>query len=263
MEFLNAIAPLAKLADAPIGILAGVFMRLSGLVFFLPGLGEQTVSPRVRLGAAFAGAMILTPLVLSAHPASPATPSGIVAVMASEALCGAIIGLSLRAAIFALQITGVIIAQSMSLTQAFNPGFNGEAESETATLLTFAGTALALSAGLHVEAIKALALSYDVMPYGVFPGGSDAGEWAASRAAFAFATGFALSTPFAILAFIYNLAIGAANRAMPSLSVAFIGSPAITFGSLLLLAVGVTPLLSTWIEILSKTIATVEGGGGL
>lgn len=260
MEFLDALAPLERLTNAPIAIFVGVFARLSALVFFLPGLGELTISPRIRLGAALSTSLILTPIVLAQNSVSPDKPADVAALLAAEALSGAVIGFSIRVVVYALQMTGAIIAQSLSLAQAFGVGSNGEPEPVMATLLTMAGVTLAVASGLHFEAIRALALSYEVMPFGVFPGAGEAGAWAADRAAFAFSAALGLSMPFVMLAFIYNLAIGAANRAMPSLSVAFVGAPAITLGSLVLLAVAATPILTAWLKLMSSAVATVAGG---
>lgn len=260
MPFFDALTPLADFAGAPVSVFAGVLMRLSAMMFFLPGLGEQAISARVRLGAALAGAFVLTPIVVASGAASPDKPALVVQLLAAEALSGAVIGFSIRVAVFALQTTGVVIAQTMSLSQAFDAGINGDVEPAMATLLTLAGITLAVASGLHFEAIRALALSYDVMPFGAFPGSGDAGRWAADRAAFAFAAALGLSMPFVVLAFIYNLAIGAANRAMPQLSVAFIGAPAITLGSLALLAIGAAPLLTAWMKLLSRSLATLTGG---
>lgn len=259
MEFLDALAPLERLTNAPIAIFIGVFARLSALVFFLPGLGEQTISPRVRLGAALAAALVLTPIVLAGGAVAPDKPADVAALIAAEALCGAVIGFSIRVAVFALQMAGVIIAQTLSLAQAFDAGMTGEPEPVMATLLVMAGVTLAILSGLHFEAVRALALSYEVMPFGAFPGASEAGQWAADRAAFAFSAALGLSMPFVMLAFIYNLAIGAANRAMPSLSVAFVGAPAITLASLVLLAVSATPILTAWMKLMSAAVATVSG----
>jgi flagellar biosynthetic protein FliR len=260
MEFLDALAPLERLTNAPIAIFIGVFARLSALVFFLPGLGEQTISPRVRLGVALAAALVLTPIVLTGGATAPEKPADVAALIAAEALCGAVIGFSIRIAVFALQMAGVIIAQTLSLAQAFDAGMNGEPEPVMATLLVMAGVTLAILSGLHFEAVRALALSYEVMPFGAFPGAGEAGQWAADRAAFAFSAALGLSMPFVMLAFIYNLAIGAANRAMPSLSVAFVGAPAITLASLVLLAVSATPILTAWMKLMSAAVATVVGG---
>ena len=64
---------------------------------------------------------------------------------------------------------------------------------------------------------------------------ADVAAWGTARVAQAFALGFSLAAPFVIAGFAYNLALGAINRAMPQLMVAFIGAPAITAGGLLIL----------------------------
>ena len=52
---------------------------------------------------------------------------------------------------------------------------------------------------------------------------------------------------FVIAGMIYNLALGAINRAMPQLMVSMVGAPALTFGALALLAVVAPVLLSVWV----------------
>lgn len=47
-----------------------------------------------------------------------------------------------------------------------------------------------------------------------------------------------------------NLALGAINRAMPQLMVAFVGAPLITFGGLALLLVATPVILSVWLDAL-------------
>ena len=80
-----------------------------------------------------------------------------------------------------------------------------------------------------------MARSYEILPMGLPIPAADLAAWGTARVAQAFALGFSLAAPFVIAAFAYNLALGAINRAMPSLMVAFIGAPAITAGGLLLL----------------------------
>lgn len=262
MEFLEALAPLARFTEAPVVIFLGIFIRLSAFVFFLPGLGEVAVPARIRLAVALGVALVLVPAVLARPLTAPAEPAGIVLMLIAEAMSGAVIGFSIRVAAQALQIAGVMIAQSLSLAHAFGASFDGAPEPAMASLLIVSGTALALASGLHFHAVNALALSYDVLPFGAFPGASDSGRWAADRAAFAFSTALALSLPFVAMAFIYNLAIGAANRAMPQLSVAFVGAPGITLASLVLTAVVAGPILSAWLKIVQRSIRTLYGDGG-
>ena len=175
-------------------------------------------------------------------------------MFAAEAVCGALIGFSIRVAIFAIQTAGAIIAQSLSLAQLFGSGLTMEPESPIATLLMVAGVVLAVSTGLHFKAIGVLLISYDVMPLGLFPGASETGQWAADRAGFAFASALSLALPFIVLGFVYNLAIGAANRAMPQLMVAFVGIPAVTFAGLALLALSAPVLLDVWLGMVDDII---------
>ncbi len=55
-----------------------------------------------------------------------------------------------------------------------------------------------------------------------------------------------MAAPFTIAAFVYNLALGVINRAMPQLMVTFVGAPAITLGGLVLLLISAPIMLGVW-----------------
>lgn len=262
MDLLETLAPLAALGSGPIEIIAGVFARISALLFFLPGMGERFVNVRIRLGAAMAIAVVLAPIVLAHGPIAPATPSALTLALAAEAISGALIGFSIRIAIYILQTAGAIAAQHTSLSQIFGAGLEDQAEPPIAILLTITGVALAVVTGIHFKAIGALAVSYEVMPFGVFPGADEAGAWAADRAAFAFSSALALALPFVVMGFVYNLAIGAANRAMPQLMVAFVGAPAITLAGLVMLAISAPVIFGVWLKTVDVIFATLMGAAG-
>jgi len=260
MELLDALQPFVNLGTGPIEIVTGIFARISALVFFLPAMGERTVNPRIRLGAAMAIAVMLTPVVMAHNPVAPTTLSGLAVTMGAEALSGALIGFSIRVVMFVLQMAGSIAAQHTSLAQLFGGTIDDQPEPPIGMVLTMAGLALAVSTGIHFKAFGALAISYDVMPFGSFPGGSEAGAWAADRAAFAFSSALALALPFVVLGFIYNLAIGAANRAMPQLMVAFVGAPAITLAGLVMLVLATPIIFSVWLHLVDGVFAALIGG---
>lgn len=262
MEVIEALKPLVEIGVGPIAIVAGVLMRLSALMFFLPGMGERSVSPRIRLAAALALTLVLTPLVLAAGPTPPETPSALALMLCAEAVCGMLIGFSIRIAVYLVQIAGTIAAQHLSLSQIFGGTLDDQPEPPVTTLLVVAAIAFAVSAGVHFKAVAALAASYEVMPLGTFPGAAEAGRWAVDRAGFAFAAAFGLALPFVVLGFMYYLAIGAANRAMPQLMVAFVGAPAITLGGLALLAATAPLLLVAWGGMVDRILATLLGAAG-
>ncbi|MEM8935843.1 MAG: flagellar biosynthetic protein FliR [Pseudomonadota bacterium] len=258
-EFFVALAPLTELGFEKTAVSIGVFARISALAFFLPGLGERSVPMRIRLAAALGIALILTPFVNGLGPVAPTNISSLTLVIAAESVAGAIIGFSIRIAVYAIQIAGSMAAQTLSLSQLF-AGIDDTPEPPIGAVLTLAAITLAVSAGLHFQAVKALAASYSVMPFGQFPGASDTGAWAVDRVAFAFSTAFTLALPFVVLGFVYNLAIGAANRAMPQLLVAFVGAPAITLGGFALLALAAPVILTTWMDLVDGLIETLIGG---
>jgi hypothetical protein len=82
----------------------GVFLRVGACFFVLPGLGEQMIPVRIRLGAALAMAVLLTPMLRDEVRISGLMPSG--EVFLSEAAIGLCLGLALRFVVYALQTAG-------------------------------------------------------------------------------------------------------------------------------------------------------------
>ena len=259
MELLQFLPAISDYSISTIAVVAAIFTRISALVYFLPGLGENSVPVRVRLGAALAITLILAPIIIP-NTTPPETISATALMIAAEAVAGALIGFSIRIAIYTVQTAGSIASQSLSLAQLFGAGFEDQPESPIGTLLMVTCVVLAVSSGLHFETIRVLVISYEVMPLGGFPGASETGQWAAERAAFSFGAALSLVLPFVIVGFIYNLAIGAANRAMPQLMVAFVGVPAVTLAGLILLALSAPILLDAWLGLLNDIIRTLLGG---
>ena len=220
-------ALIESLAFPAVAVGFAVITRLSALFFFLPGLAERTTPVRIKLAALLAVSLMVIPAV-GTLPPQALTVSAAAMMIAAEAIAGALIGFSIRVSIFILQTAGSIASQSFSLAQLFSAGLDSQPEAPMSTLLMIAGVVLFLASGLHIEMINALIASYSIMPLGAFPGAGESGAWAAERAAYSFAAALSLAMPFVALGFIYNLAIGAANRAMPQLMVAFVGAPAIT-----------------------------------
>ncbi len=241
-------------------LIGAVFARISAVAFLLPGLGERVVPARVRLTAAIAIAMVLTPMVLKPGMRPPEAITDIAALYAAELMCGAVIGFALRMMIFILQIAGAIIAQSVSLSQLFGPTIGFDSESPFAAILVMAGVAIAAASGLHIHVVSALADLYETLPFGQFPGAAETGEWAATRTGAALMKSLALASPFVILGFLYSLALAAASRAMPQLMAAFVGAPAITLAGLALFAAAGPVILFEWLASFQRVLFDVFSG---
>lgn len=255
------IGQLGQFLDLTEAALTGfilVFARVGGVMALLPAFGEQLIPARVRLGVTVAFAMVVWPMLAGqgpgiGAPAEAARP--FLAMLITEALVGLLLGIGIRLLVFALQFAGTIIAQSTSLSQILGGGVTPDPMPAMGALLALAGMTLAVATGLHIKAALLIARSYEVLPMGLAPSGSDVATWGVARVAAAFALGFSLAAPFVIAAFAYNLALGAINRAMPQLMVSFIGAPAATAGGMLLLLLAAGMILRHWNAALDVVLA--------
>lgn len=248
---IEGLARLLDLTQAGMAAWILVFARVGAVMALLPGFGEHFIPARVKLGAAIALTLVVAPL--AAPAVDPGRPFFL--LMLIEAGAGLMLGLALRLMVLALQLAGSIAAQSTALAQIFGAGATPDPMPAIGNILMLAGVTLAVAADLHVKAAVMIARSYEILPIGAPLPGSDLLAWGAGRVAMAFGLGFSLAAPFVIAAFAYNVALGAINRAMPQLMVSFIGAPAITAFSILLLMLAAPLILMTWTGRLDQVLA--------
>ncbi|WP_439148648.1 flagellar biosynthetic protein FliR [Sulfitobacter sp.] len=234
-----------------------VFLRIGAFVSIMPAFGESVIPTRVKLAIAFAFTLIVSPAIEVPSYATILL-GDLIWLIFSETINGLLLGIGLRLFILALQTTGSIAAQSTSLSQILG-GAAVEPIPAMAYILVFAALALAVTAGLHIKAAALLIYSYDTLPIGQFPNPSDLSEWGLAQTSHAMSLAFTLAAPFVILSLLYNLALGAINKAMPQLMVAFVGAPVITAGGLFILCIASPLLLSTWLDALDAYLANPFG----
>lgn len=220
-----------------------VFVRIGAIVALLPVFGEQSVPARLRLAIALAFTMLVAPLV--AAPVQPDIPA-----ILAEVVTGLMLGAGLRLLVLALNLAGAIAAQSTSLAQILGVA-GAEPAPAMSHILVVAGLALATTLGLHLRIVEFMAFSYDMFPQGSLPASEEAAAWGVAQVARAFSLGFSIAAPFAIGGLLYYVALGAINRAMPTLMVAFIGAPALTGGGLVFLAMLSPAMLGLWLGALN------------
>ncbi len=251
------IEGLARLLDLTQAGLVGfilVFTRIGAVVSLLPGIGEHFIPARVKLALTIGFSVIVWAMIAPGY-ASPAPARPLFAMLLIESGIGLMLGISIRLMVLGLQLAGSIAAQSTSLAQIFGAGAAPDPMPAIGSILMLAGVTLAVASGLHVKAAVAMARSYEILPMGLPVPASDVAAWGTARVARAFALGFSLAAPFVIAAFAYNLALGAINRAMPQLMVSFIGAPAITAASLLILLLAIPVMLHFWQAELDGVLA--------
>lgn len=219
-----------------------VFARVGTALMFLPGFGESFVPARFRLlfALAFAAAVHLA-IPLDASVGDGVT--GMIGPLFLEVTIGAWIGLTARVLMTALQFAGYQIGMVSGLSNAFAPdsaAFQGGTILSSALIL--AGVAAIFATDFHHLMIDALLMSYEVFPVGqIMPG--DLAEQVVKAAGASVYVGVSLAAPFFILTLLLNLAMGLANRMMPTMPVFFVASPILIGFVLLVMAIGVPSML--------------------
>ena len=258
----TALAAIFNATEGAVFIAAGVFARVGAALFLVPGLGERSISIRVRLAVALVITALLSPMMAPLVPLSPTTPVALARMLLAEAACGLVIGFSFRLLVFALQTAGMVAAQHISIAQMFGTGVAPQPEPTIATLLSMGGIVLMMMAGLHVHLVASLAGLYNVFPFGEFPLGPDLATWVTERMSETFALGVTLAAPFVAVGFAYNIALGALNRAMPQLLVALVGIPFIVWLGMVILYHVMPALYDRWDESLQRILLDPLGGLG-
>ena len=256
---LQGLADILALSRLDLAGMILVFVRVSAAVALMPGFGEQAIPARVRLMAAIGFTMVVWPMVAPALPPIDTGLSAMGVLIVIEAGIGFLVGISLRLMVMALQLAGSIAAQSTAITQVAGVGVTPDPMPAVGNILMLAGLTLALVTGLHIKAALAIASTYKLFPLGTIPVAGDIAEWGIARVANVFTFGFTMAAPFVIASFAYNLALGAINRAMPALMVAFIGAPLITAAALLILLLAAPAIITVWNDRLDMVLANPMG----
>ncbi|MEM7487486.1 MAG: flagellar biosynthetic protein FliR [Pseudomonadota bacterium] len=248
---IEGLLALHELAAPLLASLFAAFLRIGGLMLLVPGLGDAMIPLRVRLVAAFALSAAVAPAV--------DLPTNVDAwTIASETVTGLALGAVLRFLAQALMMAGMMAAQLTSLAQLFG---TQEPSSAIGNVLNLAGLALLMAAGLPLMLVEMLIRSYDVLPVGQWPEGGDLARWGVSRIGHAFALAVGLAAPFALVALIYNAAMGVLNRAMPQLMVALVGAPAITALAGIVLFLSAPLILVVWKGSMVAALGDPIAGG--
>src|SRR4029077_6861222 len=126
------------------------FARVGAMVMLLPGVGELSVPSRVRLTIALVLTAILLPAHQKAYAVDLKTFGPVLVLLFQELIVGAVLGLTARLAISALQVAGAVVAQQLGLgfVTAVDPTQNQQGLL-VGNFLTVLGVTLIFATDLH------------------------------------------------------------------------------------------------------------------
>ncbi len=237
------------------------FARVGTLIMLMPGIGEQTVSPRLRLAFALLVALVLFPTVrpLLGGGEAFAGPR-LIGLLFGETLIGLVLGLTVRMVVAALQTAGLIASQQLGLSYAMtvDPAMGGQ-QAALGTFLSLLGIALVLATDLHHLALEAIGQSYRLLPPDGVPDLGAAAQLALKAMARGFTLAVQISAPFIAFGILFNLGLGVLSRMMPQLQVFFLAVPASVLIGMLLLAGVLGVIMGVFLDDLGRYLAMLGG----
>lgn len=238
-----------------------VLARTGTALMLLPGFGETSIPQRIRLVIALAVSLAVLPLAPVGGVAVPVDAGTLAGAIGAEFMAGAFLGASSRILFSMLHMAGQIIGQSMGLSALVGSpgaGFDGGG-APTANLLVMAGIVAIFVTNTHVLMIEAMIGSYRLMPLGALPAFEDMASEMARITGRSFLLAVQFSSPFLVLAFLFNLGLGLTNRMMQAMPVFFIGMPFMLAGGLVLLSMTAGSILSAFLAPMAAWLGNFAG----
>src|SRR4051812_38310157 len=176
-----------------------IFARIGTMIMLLPGFGEMGVPVRVRLSIALLLTALFLPLYRQAYAIDLRATGPVMLMLGQELLVGAVLGMTARLTISALNVAGAVIAQQMGLgfVTAIDPT-QGQQNVIVGNFLTVLGVTLIFATDLHHLVIAALNDSYRLFAPGEVLLFGDIAALVTKTVSGAFRVGIQLSAPFLV-----------------------------------------------------------------
>jgi flagellar biosynthetic protein FliR len=238
-----------ELSNAQIGAWVGSFLlplfRISALLMFMPLIGTQLVSARVRLYLGLAICLVIMP-TLPPMPVIDAINLQAFIWIAQEILIGAMLGFVLQLFFQIFVIAGQIVAMQMGLGFAsmIDPA-NGISVPVIGQVFTILVTLLFLAMNAHLVVFEVLAESFFTLPVG---GGFLVDNYwvIANKLGWVMGAALLMVLPAITALLVVNLAFGVMTRAAPQLNIFSIGFPLTLVLGLVIVWIGMADILAQY-----------------
>jgi flagellar biosynthesis protein FliR len=235
-----------------------VLARVGGLVVTAPLFSFGSLPAKLRLILTLALALVITPIELSARPATPPNLPDHAVQLAGELSIGALLGLGVMVLLAGAQLAGQIISQmsGLSVADAFNPVL-GEESPIVANLLQMTALAVFVAIGGHRLLVGALLDTYTMIPLGRAELTSSLGKLVPALLAESFSLALRGAAPAIVALLLATISLGLISRTLPQMNVMAIGfglNVLVTLGILALSIGGIAWLFQEQLEPAVETI---------
>jgi flagellar biosynthesis protein FliR len=215
-----------------------VFMRIYGLVLFMPIFSSQTLPVTFRFYLVFAISILLVPTVSPPVAFASSTMVSMGVTMMGELAVGAVIGSLVHFVFSALQLAGQVAGTQLGLALAgiSNPQFDDQAATTSVVYATIASLAFFIT-GLDREVFRILLDTFQVIPLGQVAVEDSLLPFVLSVFGQSMILAVRIAAPVTIALFLAELAMAFVGRTVPQLNILSIGfSVRIMLGLMLTLA---------------------------
>ena len=170
-------------------------------------------------------------------------------MLIGEILIGLMFGAAARILMSAASIAGQVISLHTGLGFAMQlDPMQGQQGAVLSTFLSLIAVVLVLGAGIHRWMLQGAVDSYDLFPVGTLPDISDATQYGVMAFTEAFRLGIQIAAPAIAFGLIFNLAIGLAARLIPQIQIFFIAMPSSIMFGLIVVMLGMGAGMLAWLE---------------
>lgn len=234
-----------------------VFCRVGTCLMLVPAVGSARVPLQVRLmlclgvSAAVSAALGEFEVLRKGAPALGA----LAALVAVETGKGLFIGVMVRFFFSMLEFMADAAANAIGIASMQASPEDSEMVPALASLVTIAASALFVMTDQHLEVLRALVQSYDVMAFGATLDQKTQLANVLSALASASLIALQVCSPFLVFGVVVNFAFGVLNRLAPQIPVYFLSFPFLIGGGLMLLYFLSDELLSIFMGRFSDWLA--------
>ncbi len=232
-----------------------IFARVGSGLMVLPGIGENYVSPRIRLTLALAIALIVTPMLSSHIPPAPTQPSGLALMLLLEILLGLFFGVFARMLITAMQVASTAIAYQSGLASALTTDvLNGGQGTTMSNLLATGALILLFILDLHHLMLRGIVASYQFYTPGTSLPVEDMATMLINTFNQAFRIALQLASPHIVIGLIMYLGAGVLSRLMPQMQIFFVLLPLQIFSSFSILIIVITGMMLWYMQYIEESL---------
>lgn len=238
------------------------FARMGTAAMVMPGLGDAFVSPRIRLHLALGISFVLMPVIWPKIPSPLPGTFALLTLIIMEFVVGLFFGAIARIFMTALDVAGMLISFSSSLSNAqlFNPSLASQG-SLVGAFLSVTGIVFLFATNMHHLLIMGVVESYELFPIGGVPDTGSMAELVAKAVSGSFLIGVKIAAPFLVLTLMIYVSMGVLSRVMPQVQVFILALPLQILLSLVLMALIMTVAFSYWLGQFESAMVFFLSGG--